>query len=155
MTQATLTVERTRGQGTTEDPPAPASPGPARRPISHRANSVKVTLVAAIWAMPLLIPSGPGNTAPADLFLGVFILASALWFASRAHVMRFPYMFPVGLSILAGAMASTVAYRHAYVSVVGGLISFIQDAFVLAWCIRIANLVRDPAMLRTVSPAPA
>src|SRR5258708_3212516 len=153
MTQATLTVERTPGQGTTQEPPAPASPAPARRPISHRANIVKVTLVAAIWAMPLLVPSGPGNTAPADLFLGVFILASALWFASRAHIMRFPHMFPVGLSILAGALASTVAYRNAYVSVGGGLISLIQDAFVLAWCIGIANIGRDPAMLRTVSRA--
>jgi len=153
MTQATLTLETTPGQPTTQEPPAPASPAPARRPISRRANMVKVALVAAIWAMPLLVPSGPGNTAPADLFLGVFILASALWFASRAHVMRFPYMFPVGLSILAGAMASTVAYRNAYVSVGGGLISLIQDAFVLAWCIGIANVGRDPAMLRTVSRA--
>jgi hypothetical protein len=153
MTQATLTLETTPGQPTTQEPPAPASPAPARRPISRRANVVKVALVAAIWAMPLLVPSGPGNTAPADLFLGVFIVASALWFASRAHVMRFPYMFPVGLSILAGAMASTVAYRNAYVSVGGGLISLIQDAFVLAWCIGIANVGRDPAMLRTVSRA--
>jgi O-antigen/teichoic acid export membrane protein len=153
MTQATLTLETTPGQPTTQEPPAPASPAPARRPISRRANVVKVALVAAIWAMPLLVPSGPGNTAPADLFLGVFILASALWFASRAHVMRFPYMFPVGLSILAGAMASTVAYRNAYVSVGGGLISLIQDAFVLAWCIGIANVGRDPAMLRTASRA--
>ena len=153
MTQATLTPQTTPGQPTTQEPPASASPAPARRPISRRANVVKVALVAAIWAMPLLIPSGPGNTAPADLFLGVFILASALWFASRAHVMRFPYMFPVGLSILAGALASTVAYRNAYVSVGGGLISLIQDAFVLAWCIGIANVGRDPAMLRTASRA--
>ncbi|HEV2244858.1 MAG TPA: oligosaccharide flippase family protein [Streptosporangiaceae bacterium] len=153
MTQATLTLETTPGQPATQEPPAPASPAPAGRPISRRANVVKLALVAAIWAMPLLVPSGPGNTAPADLFLGVFILASALWFASRARVMRLPYMLPVGLSILAGALASTVAYRNAYVSVGGGLISLIQDAFVLAWCIGIANVGRDPAMLRTASRA--
>ena len=67
--------------------------------------------------------------------------------------MRFPYMFPVGLSILAGALASTVAYSHAYISVGGGLISLIQDAFLLAWCIGIANVGRDPALLRSISRA--
>ena len=101
----------------------------------------------------MLRPAGPGNTAPADLFLGLAILVTALWFASRSHVMRFPYMFPVGLSILAGALASTVAYSHAYVSVGGGLVSLIQDAFLLAWCIGIANVGRDPALLRSISRA--
>ena len=67
--------------------------------------------------------------------------------------MRFPYMFPVGLSILAGALASTVAYSDAYMSVGGGLVSLIQDAFLLAWCIRIANVGRDPALLRSISRA--
>jgi O-antigen/teichoic acid export membrane protein/O-antigen ligase len=107
----------------------------------------------AIWSLPMLRPAGPGNTAPADLFLGLAILVTALWFASRSHVMRFPYMFPVGLSILAGALASTVAYSHAYVSVGGGLVSLIQDAFLLAWCIGIANVGRDPALLRSMARA--
>jgi len=114
---------------------------------------VKVAICLAIWAMPLLRPAGPGNTAPADLFLGLAVLVTALWFASRSHVMRFPYMFPVALSILAGALASTVAYSHAYISVGGGLISLLQDAFLLAWCIGIANVGRDPALLRSISRA--
>jgi O-antigen ligase len=64
--------------------------------------------------------------------------------------MRFPYLLPIGLSILAGALASTVAYSGAYVSVGGGLVTLIQDAFLLAWGITIANLSRDPALLRTI-----
>ena len=161
MTQAVLTQEETPGRTTTQQPPAPppAKPHkrdratPARPQVSRRANMIKVIMGVAIWALPMLRPAGPGNTAPADLFLGLAILTTALFFASRSHVMRFPYMFPIGLSILAGALASTVAYSHAYISVGGGLVSLIQDAFLLAWCIGIANVGRDPALLRSISRA--
>src|ERR1700730_7319843 len=161
MTQITLTHEEAPDRITADRPPAPPPEEPqvSRRPdaarprVSHRINMVKVIMGLAIWSLPMLRPAGPGNTAPADLFLGLAILVTALWFASRRQVMRFPYMFPVGLSILGGALASTVAYRHAYVSVGGGLVSLIQDAFLLAWCIGIANVGRDPALLRSISRA--
>jgi O-antigen/teichoic acid export membrane protein/O-antigen ligase len=161
MTQAVLSHEDTLTGTITREPPTPPPASPevshrahyARPRVSHRANMVKVILGVAIWSLPMLRPAGPGNTAPADLFLGLAILVTALWFASRRHVMRFPYMFPVGLSILAGAIASTVAYSHAYVSVGGGLVSLIQDAFLLAWCIGIANAGRDPALLRSMARA--
>jgi hypothetical protein len=133
-------------------PPEPAAP-PAKPSGSRRANVIKVVMGSAIWAMPLLVPSGPGNTAPADLFLAVAIVVAALWFTSRRQIMRFPYVVPVGLSVLAGALASTVAYANAYISVGGGLITLIQDVFLLAWCITIANISRDPALLRTLARA--
>jgi O-antigen/teichoic acid export membrane protein/O-antigen ligase len=161
MTQAVLTEEEKPGSATEQQPPAPPSARPQRRDratparpqVSRRLNMVKVIMGVAIWSLPMLRPAGPGNTAPADLFLGLAILTTALFFASRRHVMRFPYMFPIGLSILAGALASTVAYSHAYISVGGGLVSLIQDAFLLAWCIGIANVGRDPALLRSMSRA--
>jgi O-antigen/teichoic acid export membrane protein/O-antigen ligase len=161
MPQAVLTHEGTPARTTAQEPPAPppARPqeshraSPARPQVSRRADMVKVIMCVAIWALPMLRPAGPGNTAPADLFLGLAIVTTALWFASRSRVMRFPYMFPVGLSILAGALAGTVAYLHAYVSVGGGLVSLIQDAFLLAWCIGIANVGRDPALLRSITRA--
>jgi O-antigen ligase len=144
-------------------PPAPAAgrqaaagqPAdlPGRRSVRRRAPVVKVVTVMAIAAMPLLVPAGPGNTAPADVFLAVAIIVSAGWFAGRHQVMRFPYMFPVGLSVLAGALASTVAYARAYNSVGGGLVSLVQDGFVLAWGIAIANLGRDADLLRVITRA--
>src|SRR5260370_38425335 len=97
MMQAALTRKKTPGPTAT---PPPAVP-PARLPVSYRANTVKVVVVAAIWAMPLLVPSGPGNTAPADMFLGLAILTPALGSASRGPVMRLPHVGPYGLSILA------------------------------------------------------
>ncbi len=142
---------------------APVLPGPAplpplaapsaTPPASRRRNVVKVVLGIAIAAMPFLVPAFTGNTAPADAFLAAAIFVGALWFSSRRQAMRFPYMLPIGLSILAGALASTVAYSDAYVSVGGGLVSLIQDAFLLAWTITIANIGRDPAMLRTITRA--
>ncbi|HEV2257817.1 MAG TPA: oligosaccharide flippase family protein [Streptosporangiaceae bacterium] len=161
MTQITLTHEEAPDRTTAQQPPAPPPEEPqvtrragaARPQVSRRVNVVKVVMGLGIWSLPMLRPAGPGNTAPADLFLGLAILVTALFFASRRQVMRFPYMFPVGLTILGGALASTVAYRHAYVSVGGGLVSLIQDAFLLAWCIGIANVGRDPALLRSMARA--
>jgi O-Antigen ligase len=127
---------------------APVSPSPGRR-----RDIVKVVMVAAIASLPFLIPAGLGNTAPADVFLAAAIFIGALWFSSRRQAMRFPYIFPIGLSILAGALASTVVYSDAYVSVGGGLVTLLQDAFLLAWAITIANIGRDPALLRTVTRA--
>jgi O-antigen ligase len=134
-------------------PPPPLAAPPVTPPASRRRNVVKVVLATAIGAMPFLVPAFTGNTAPADAFLAAAIFVGALWFSSRRQAMRFPYMLPIGLSILAGALASTVAYSDAYVSVGGGLVSLIQDAFLLAWAITIANISRDPAMLRTITRA--
>ena len=124
-----------------------------RLPARPYARVVKVVSVGAIWAMPLLVPAGPGNTAPADVFLALAIIVSALWFAGRRQAMRFPYAVPVGLSILAGALASTVAYASAYDGVGSGLVSLVQDGFVLAWSISIANLGRDAGLLRSLTRA--
>ena len=68
MTQMTLTHEETPDLTTAQQPPAPP---PERPQVSRRANVVKVIMGLAIWAMPMLRPAGPGNTAPADLFLGL------------------------------------------------------------------------------------
>jgi hypothetical protein len=124
-----------------------------RRRIGRRANVVKVAIVGGIAAMPLLVPAGPGNTAPADLFLAIAVVISAIWLTSQRHAMRFPYVLPVGLSVLAGALASTVFYARAYHSVGGGLISLLQDLFVLIWGLVIANLGSDAGLLRSITRA--
>lgn len=125
----------------------------ARPAPSHRANILKVVVGTAIWAMPLLVPAGPGNTAPADVFLILAVAIAMLWFSIRSQPLRFPYALPIGLSVLAGALAATVAHSGAYVSVGGGLISLIQDVFLLAWAISIANIGRHPELLRTTTRA--
>ena len=103
--------------------PEPPDIPPATPSAGRRRNVVKVVMGAAIAAMPWLVPAGTGNTAPADVFLAAAIFIGALWFSSHRQPMRFPYLLPIGLSILAGALASTVAYSGAYVSVGGGLVT--------------------------------
>ena len=147
-----LTTSRTAELPGLAAPEQPAAPQAAPS-ASRRRSVVKVVMGVAIAAMPWLVPAGTGNTAPADVFLAAAIFIGALWFSSHRQPMRFPYLLPIGLSILAGALASTVAYSGAYVSVGGGLVTLIQDAFLLAWGITIANLSRDPALLRTITRA--
>src|SRR5690242_4696804 len=68
----------------------------------------RLTCVAACAAMvvlPLLRPAGPGNSAVADLGLLAAMCATALWAATRAQRIQLPYWFPVGLTVLAGALA--------------------------------------------------
>ena len=149
----TSLVSRRTAARSGAETPEPPEITPVTPPAGGRRNVVKVVMGVAIAAMPLLVPAGTGNTAPADAFLAAAIFIGALWFSSRRQAMRFPYLVPVGLSILAGALATTVAYSDAYVSVGGGLVSLIQDAFLLAWGITIANVGRDPVVLRTITRA--
>lgn len=146
---ATFRAPVLSGATTPERPEIP----PVTPSVGGRRNVVKVVMGTAVAGMPLLVPSGTGNTAPADVFLVAAIFIAALWFSSRRQALRFPYVVPVGLSIFAGALASTIAYSGAYLSVGGGLVILIQDAFLLAWGLTIANISRDPALLRTITRA--
>jgi O-antigen/teichoic acid export membrane protein len=128
---------------------------PAVKPIrmKRRADVVRVVMVAAIWSLPLLRPAGPGNTGPVDLVLSLAVIAAMAWLSGRRAIVRLPFALPVGVSMLAGTLASLVAYSHAYVSVGGGLLAVIQDAFILAWALAVANLGRDTGMLRGMTRA--
>ena len=63
------------------------------------------------------------------------------------------YACPVGLSVLAGSLAAVVAYSGAYVSVGGSLLALVQDVFLFLWAVAIANVSREPALLRAVTRA--
>ncbi len=142
-------------------PPAvcaePAEPGERAARQSpqggRRSDAVRLALVAAIWALPLLRPAGPGNTGPVDIFIGIAVGIVMLWLASRRMPVRFPFALPVGISILAGTLASTVAYADKYVSVGHGLLTVVQDMFCLAWGLAVANAGRSPALLRSMTRA--
>lgn len=131
----------------------PAEPAPVPRRLPTRANVVQVMMMGAIWSLPMLRPAGPGNTGPTDLVLIVAVLVAMLWVSVHRHLVRFPYALPVGLSIAAGTLASTVAFAGGYVSVGGGLLATTQDVFVLAWGLAIVNVARESGMLRAMTRA--
>jgi hypothetical protein len=91
-----------------------------------------------ILALPLLIPRGPGNTAPPDVLMMPFTAlgAAALW-RTRTRV-RFPlgafYLMVVFGGILA-TTASLVTKRSA--------MAIIQDGYLFVWFIVALNFMRD------------
>ncbi|WP_158581443.1 O-antigen ligase family protein [Actinomadura spongiicola] len=121
------------------EPPEPAEP---RR--GWRRPEV-VALVLGIASLPMLLPGGlppgPGNTAIPDAVLIVFVFAAFLWAGTRRVPVRWPYLLPTLLTVLAGGLAA-LANGNA------GALTLVKDVFVLMWAVCVANLCRDPSLLR-------
>ncbi|MBX6768377.1 MAG: O-antigen ligase family protein [Actinomadura rubrobrunea] len=119
---------------------AGGTPDAPRRPTAAAA-----VLVPAIASLPLLmpfgLPPGPGNTGLPDLALVVLTATTLVWAASRRVPVRWPYLVPTLLTVVAGGIA-------AIANGVGPL-TLVQDLFVLLWAVCLANLGRDPWLLRT------
>jgi O-antigen ligase/polysaccharide polymerase Wzy-like membrane protein len=144
---------RAAGPGRQATAGLPLPPVTPATPVTHRANVIRIVLIAAVWSLPMLRPAGPGNTGPADLVLAVSLIACALWLSGHGRLARFPYAAPVGLAILAGALASTAVYTGGYVSIGGGLLTLGQDVFVWILAVAIASVGQEPALIRTVTRA--
>lgn len=132
---------------------APATVGPSSAPedtsregrAPSHSRAVAVVLAAAIATMPILVPSGPGNTAGADLPIAAACLFTFIWlYRVRARV-QVPYLLPVSILMLAGLVATYFSGHQLVV------LAVVQDGFCLLWATSIANAVRlDPGLLRLV-----
>jgi hypothetical protein len=122
-------------------PTLPDLTGLATRTESLSRNSARVAIVLAIASLPFLRPSGPGKSGVPDMALIVLVLATTLWASRNTHVLRMPYAVPIGLSLLAGGLSAMLTGH-------GGL-TLVKDAVVFGWALALANLGRDPRMLRT------
>ncbi len=136
---------------------APARRDPATRLIRWRL--VQVGICLGVVALPLLKPSGPGNTGLVDVALLGAVLVSALWAATRAYQLRLPYAVPVGLSVIAGALALTATTlgigMNSGAAVDGtaaqrGGLALMQDLFVLGWAAAVATIGQDRRLLDTL-----
>jgi O-antigen ligase len=90
--------------------------------------------------MPAGLPAGPGNTGLPDLALVGVTAAMLLWAATRRLPVRWPFLIPTLLTIIAGGIAAIVNDA--------GALTLIKDLFVLLWAVSVANLGRDPALLK-------
>ncbi|MFM6849324.1 MAG: O-antigen ligase family protein [Terrabacter sp.] len=90
----------------------------------------------AIAALPLLVPSGPANTAVADVGILFVVVAVFVWLKRDGAPVLVPYLLPVTVLVVAGALA---AY---HVRVAVALLPLVQDLFLLAWGAALANVVR-------------
>jgi O-antigen ligase len=101
-------------------------------------------IAVAICALPLLRPTGPGNTGPVDIALFLAIAVGFLAMAASRAPVRLPFSAPIGLFVIAGGIAvlSAGASRTS-------ALTLVQDVFVLLWCGALATLGRNPSVLRT------
>ena len=123
-------------------PPAPAVGRAALTGVPSRHTATQVGIVLAVCALPLLRPSGPGNTGLVDVGVVVAMVVALLWLSGHRYPVRFPYALPVALGIVAGALGGLAAG--------GGLLALSQDLFLFGWTLAIANLGRSPALLGTL-----
>jgi hypothetical protein len=96
---------------------------------------VSLTVLAVTIALlPLLRPAGPGNTAPVDLLIGLFLFVAALGLARR----RRPLHIPAGTAILLILLGSTLALI-ASLDIATGLLTLVVDLYLFALFIAVAN----------------
>jgi O-antigen ligase len=111
----------------------------------HVHRSAVIAAVVAIAGMPLLVPSGPGNTGLADVGITVCIVLTLACAVRGGWQFRLPYAIPVLLFTLAGAVALLSVSASPGIWIV-----LPQDLFTLLWACSLANLARDPRALRTI-----
>jgi len=124
-----------------------------RRPAAHALTPVRITgerLAAgavglAVALIPLQRPAGPGNAAPADIFLALAVLATLLWAGYLPQKIRAPYAASIGILVTAGGIASLAGVDPG-----GGLLVLVQDLFLLAWTLAVANVARSAAGLQVI-----
>ena len=114
-------------------------------PVTPASPSLRRVIAAAVACMPLLSPSGFGNTSPADLPIVLAILGVLLWLSRNRVRLHVPYAAGMWLMILAGALAALANLQIRSTAVLA------QDLFLLLWVTIIANAVRaDRSLVRLV-----
>ena len=108
---------------------------------ASRADDTNGTLV------PFLTPGGPAGIAPVDLFIVIAAAAVMVW-ASVGVKIRAPYAVPVAVLLVAGAAGALAGPVPT-----AGLVALIQDVWLLAWAIVVANVARSPTGLRLILKA--
>jgi O-antigen ligase len=102
-----------------------------------------VSTAAAIATLPLLVPQGPGHTAPADALILFALGASLVWAGTSGRRLRFVYAIPMAVFIAAGALGALAGPVP-----VAGIVALLQDVLLLAWCWVVINVASSAQRLR-------
>jgi hypothetical protein len=102
----------------------------------------------AVCLLPFLSPSGPGNTAPADVAIGLCIVLGVLWSVREQLAVKLPYLAGIAGLVLGGAFAASVAAAP----IVSALV-LVQDLLLLAWAAALALGRHNPAIVAVVTKA--
>lgn len=132
------------------DPLHDAQAEPFRRLTRWRV--MVVSIVVACAALPLLRPSGPGNTGAVDLALICAILVSLYFASSRSFRLKMPYAFPAALMVVAGSIAALTSHGGPGATSRSAL-ALVQDVFVFGWAAAIATVGQDKRLLNVILKA--
>jgi O-antigen ligase len=91
-------------------------------------------LATMIALLPVLVPRGPSNTSPTDLFAAAFLLLGLLALAQRGRRLWVPAPGAIAL-ILVGSVVALALSTHPRV----GLLTLLADTYLLVLFIVIAN----------------
>jgi hypothetical protein len=128
---------------------APPRPNASARALPRPVTGEKLAVgsaAAAVALMPLLVPGGPSNLAPVDLFILAALLAAMLWTSFSGHRWRFPYLAAIGVFIAGGAVG---ALRGPVPG--AGAIALVQDVLLLLWCWTLVNVASSAERLGTIA----
>jgi hypothetical protein len=104
---------------------------------------VLLTGAASLFLLPLLRPSGPGNSSPVDVVIALTIVTTLAWAVRSRLPLHVPYGIAVGILFVAGAIAGLAGPFPTL-----SLLELSQDLFLLAWCAALVNMARSPAAFR-------
>jgi hypothetical protein len=101
-----------------------------------------------VCLLPFLVPAGPGNTALADVGIGLCIVLAVLWSVRDHLTVKLPYLAGIAGLLLGGAFAASVTGAPIAVTLV-----LAQDLLLLAWAIALALGRHNPAIVSMVTKA--
>jgi O-antigen ligase len=116
--------------------------------VAGRADQAllpKVLIAASIFALPALQPRGPGHLTPADFVMAAGLIGVVLWARTYRIKVHAPYAIPIGILILTGMFAALFG-----IAPQTGLLSAVQESFLLAWAAAIATLCGSPKNLSMI-----
>ena len=133
-------------------PPARADEvAPPVRAGAKRIEGERLAVIAAaagVALIPVLSPPGPANIAPVDLIVGLAVSACLFWVGSSGHRLRFPYIVPMILLMVGGAVGALAGPVPR-----SGVVALIQDVILLLWCWAVVNVASSMGRLRTILAA--
>lgn len=117
---------------------------PARGGALTGARLATGATALAVALLPVLVPHGPANLAPVDVFIVTAVWLGLVW-AGGGHPWRFPYAVPTALFVVGGCLGALAGPVPGQ-----GIQAVMQDVFLLGWCWTIANVGASHERLKTI-----
>ena len=106
---------------------------------------VAAAAAVSVALLPVLVPTGPGNSSPVDVAIGLCIVVTLLWAARSRASLHVPYGLPMATLIAAGAIAGLAGPFPGL-----SLLQLGQDVVLLAWCAALASVARTPQAMSVI-----